>query len=85
MIVEFKSVTLSGHAKAKMRERDIPADDLAEVLLRPQIVEPSRGNLRLIRDDLCAVVDVDEDGAATVITILLRQMDQWTDEDMRAR
>lgn len=85
MVVEFKSVTLTGHAKAKMRDRDVSPEQLALVLTHPQIVEPSRGQIRMVREDLCAVVALDEDGEATVITILLRQLGQWSDEDMLAR
>lgn len=85
MIVEFKSVTLTGHVKAKMRERDVSPEELADVLTHPQIVEPSGDRLRLVREGLCAVVQVDAEGNATVITILLRQLGQWSDEDMRHR
>lgn len=84
-VIEYKSVTLSGHAKQKMRDRDVDADELADVLLRPQIIEPSREMLRLVRDDLCAVVAIDADGNATVVTVLLRQLGAWTDEDIRSR
>lgn len=82
MVVEFTSLRLSAHAKEKMRTRDIGPEELAEVLTKPQIVEPSAGRLRMVRDDLCAVVATDTEGNATVVTILLRQLDQWTDDDM---
>lgn len=85
MVIEFSSLTLSGHAKQKMRDRDIDVDELAACLRSPQIVAPSDGRLRLIRDDLCAVVALDHDGAAVVVALLLRQLGQWTDEDMRNR
>lgn len=85
MVIEYASVSLSGHAKQKMRDRDIAPEELAELLTKPQIVEPSRGNLRLTRDELCAVVALDDDRNATVITILLRQLGAWTDDDIRNR
>lgn len=85
MIVEFKSVTLTGHAKTQMRERDVTPEELAKALTHPQVVEPSGRCLRLVRDDLCAVVHMDDGGNAKVVTVLLRQYGQWTDADMRGR
>lgn len=77
-------IKITKHAFSVMAKRDIDADDIADALRRPEVVEEHEGKLRFTKNGVCVVV-AEENGAATVVTVLLRERDQWTDADCRGR
>lgn len=78
---DLRHLRCSRHALDTMRRRDISPEEVADVLLRPQVVEPHRGRYRYVRDGLTVVLAKD----LTIITVLLRSGSQWTDADARNR
>jgi hypothetical protein len=65
-----------------MARRAVTWAEVVEVCEHPTIVEPPfEGRRRYHRGALCVVLG--EDG--TVVTVLLREVAQWTDADARAR
>lgn len=79
------SLVLTEHARDVMKRRGITFEQVAEVVQRASIIEPHKGKRRFVRGDLCVVVATDPRGFKTVVTILLRSQDQWSDTDARNR
>lgn len=71
------------HLREKMQARLITWADIVEVNSKPDVVygPDERGRRVLQRGSLSIVVDKQ----GNVITALLRQEEQWTDEDARKR
>lgn len=78
------AIRLTHHARTKMRDRNVTFEDIAHAIERPEITEPHKGKRRYTRDNLCVVVS-EEGGIKVVITILLRDTNQWTDADISNR
>lgn len=78
-----KDIFPTEHLREKMQARLITWADIVEVNSKPDVVygPDERGSRVLQRGDLSIVVDKN----GNVITALLRQEDQWTDEDARKR
>lgn len=81
---EFRFVTISAHAEEKMALRDVTVEDFAKALLAPEVVEPSKGQLRYVRGGIVYVVGRRK-GRPVLVTVLLRSGKPWTDEDARKR
>ena len=75
-------LTPSTHALEVMERRGVAWGEVVETCEQASIIEPPHeGRRRFHRGALCVVVA--EDG--TVVTVLLRESRQWTDEDVRRR
>lgn len=75
----------SEHARHKMKLRRIDLDEVFETILTYQKTDKDiRGHKRYFRNDLCVVV-AEGKHHDTVVTVLLNEVDQWTDEDVRNR
>lgn len=68
------------HARDTMARRDVTHDDVEGALMRPDVVETNeyktRTGWRFHKGPLCVVVSRD---GTTVITVLLRSTEQWSD------
>lgn len=73
----------TNHLLEKMRLRNITWAEIIEVLEKPEVTfgPDLRGRKTVQKGDLAVVVS----GSGAVITVLLRDADQWTDEDVRDR
>lgn len=81
----LQGLRLSGHARDAMRRRDVWPEEVARVLVAPDVVTADgAGRRRYVAGDL-AVVVADEDSGPLVVTVLLRSRSRWTDEDCRRR
>ena len=71
------------HLLEKIKARDVKWAEIMDVIEHPEVVYgPDRqGRRNFQRGDLCVVVS----GQKAVITVLIRNLDQWTDEDARNR
>ena len=93
------NIRLSEHAREVMARRSITFDEIAEVVARPKVVtttsdpryggEPKR---KYFGESLCVVVGETHKGHGpdrlifrTIITVLLKEGDVWTDEDVKGR
>lgn len=87
--MENLNIRISDHARDVMRRRAITFDEVAAIVAYPQIVETQPdGRRRYVVDALAVVVAEDRDRGITfrtIITILLRSGEQWTDADAAAR
>ena len=78
---EAARIRLSRHALDAMARRGVEVEDLVEALLQPQSVEPHEGSVRFVRDGIAYVVAP----GPVLVTVLLREGRQWTDQDARRR
>lgn len=71
------------HLLEKMKARDVKWAEVMEVIEKPEVVYgPDRqGRRNYQRGDLCVIVS----GQNAVITVLIRNLEQWSDEDARNR
>jgi hypothetical protein len=90
------NIRLSEHAREVMARRSITFDEIAEIIARPLVVatgndsrypgnDPKR---KYFGDTLCVVVAEETKHGEimrTIITVLLKSGDQWTDEDAKGR
>lgn len=81
---ELRFVTISAHAEETMALRDVTPEDFAKALLAPEVIEPSKGDLRYIRGGIAYVI-TRRKGRPVLRTVLLRSGKQWTNEDARKR
>jgi hypothetical protein len=91
------NISLSEHARDVMRRREVTFDEVAEIIRWPQIREVSTGygnltrrgqHFRYVVENLAVVVAEERRGDQifrTVVTVLLREDGQWSDEDVRTR
>lgn len=90
------NIRLSEHAREVMARRQITFDEIAEIIARPKIVTtgndaryPNDQPVRKYFGDTLCVVVAEHRGHRevfrTVITVLLREGEQWTDEDAKGR
>jgi len=72
----------SAHFLEKKEKRGVSWDTIREIVEKPSVIETAGvGRRRLSKDGVAIVISA---GSPTVlITILLRQQDQWTDEDVK--
>jgi len=75
---------LSNHAREVMKRRQITWDEVVATVERPDIIEPHQGKKRYVKGTLCVVIAPSLHGNV-VVTILLREQKQWSDEDVRNR
>lgn len=95
------NIRLSEHARDVMRRRQITFDEVAEIIARPKVVttgtdrkysdNPTR---KYFGENLCVVVAENHGRREQygkrqtfriVITVLLKDGEEWTDEDARGR
>lgn len=78
-----KEIYPTDHLLQKMRSREITWADIVDVADNPSVIygPDERGRRVLQKDKLSIVLDKHNN----VITALLRQEEQWTDEDARNR
>lgn len=71
------------HVVEKMNARNITWAEILEIVEKPEVTfgPDTRGRKVLQKDDLAVVVGSDN----AIVTVLLRDEDQWTDEDARKR
>jgi hypothetical protein len=84
---DLRELVIHAHAVEAIENRNVSLEDLADVLLRPEITEPSGDRTRFVKGELVAVVaeDYRRPGRYIVLTILWRKFHQWTDAEMRNR
>lgn len=75
----------SDHARQKMALRSISKEDVFQIVRSPEVVARSNGEHKLMRGDLTAVLGPARGGRWCVITVLLRESEQWDDEAARSR
>ena len=83
-MLNFRRLKFTQHAVRAMGERGVEVEEIAEILRRPEIVEPHAGKRRFIGHGL-AIVVAGPDSNPVVVTVLLRRGGQWTNEDARKR
>lgn len=90
------NIRLSDHAREVMARRSITFDEVAEIIARPLVVataddprypgnDPKR---KYFGEALCVVVAEERKGKdtfRTIVTVLLKRGDEWTDEDVKKR
>lgn len=80
-----RHVAFTAKMRARMAERGVSYDEIEDALTRPQITEVSyhngRRGFRYVRGHLVVVMTPD----MTLVTLLLRRVAVWTDDDMRGR
>jgi len=71
------------HLLDKMAARDVTWGEIVKVIERPEVVfgPDYRGRKTVQRGELAVVVD----SQGAVITVLLKQNEQWNDEQARSR
>jgi hypothetical protein len=79
----------SAHFLQKKEARDVDWQCIREALEKPGVVEESVHNgskkLRYVRGDIAVVVGGWNTLHPILVTVLLRESEQWTDEDVRNR
>lgn len=80
---ELAGIRLSRHARDVMRRRRVDPEDVADVLLEPDVTEPHGAARRYVRGPLAVVLATDP--RPVVVTVLLRSGAAWTDADARGR
>lgn len=76
----------SKHAIASMEARDITWPQVVETVTDPSVTYGTRGDQMFQRGDVAVVTTRPmTDGSRLVKTVLLRETEQWTNEDARAR
>jgi arginyl-tRNA synthetase len=74
----------SVHFLAKREARGVDWQTVRLALEKPSVVEQNGdGRARYVRGDIAIVVQGYSTDRPVLITVLLRQQDQWTDEDVR--
>lgn len=71
------------HLIEKMAARKVTWGDVVDVIESPEVTHGPNSQGRYVHQKGQLAVVVTQQGA--VITVLLRQEGQWTDEDMKAR
>lgn len=71
------------HLLEKMKARDVKWAEIMEVIQHPEVVygPDTQGRRNFQKGDLCVVVSRHK----AVITVLIRNLEQWSDEDARNR
>lgn len=64
-----------------MAARGVSWGEVVTAVTHAEVSEPHQGKTRYHRGSLCVVVAPD----GTVVTVLLRSTDQWTNDDARRR
>lgn len=78
-----KPVRFTKHAREVMRERNLTAAEVIEIIHSPEVVEPHKGKYRFVGNGLTVVVaDETSSGVFVVVTVLLRQTKQWNNNDV---
>ena len=83
-MLNLQNLRITRHAVRAMGERGVEIEEVAEILKRPSIVEPHDGKRRFVGNGLALVI-AGPDEAPVLVTVLLRERRQWTDEDARRR
>lgn len=84
MTENYFPLGFSDHAREAMNARRVSREEVLDIVRHPEIVEPSGRQRRFVKDGL--VVVLGPNGRRwEVVTVLLRQPDQWTNEDARKR
>lgn len=79
----FENPFPTPHLIERLRKRNITWAEVVDILDKPDVVygPDPQGRRTMQKNDLCVVVS--DKGA--VITVLLRQDEQWNDEEVRQR
>lgn len=77
----------SVHALEVCRRRGVSRETVTKMIADPEVTQQAKdGRTRYWRGNLCAVVAQDEGSDNLIlVTVLLRQEDEWTDEDVAER
>lgn len=78
-----RNIYPTAHAVEKMNSRNVKWGDILDTIDHPEVTygPDDRGRIVYQRLDLGVVVGKDD----AVITVLLRQEDDWVDDDVRGR
>jgi hypothetical protein len=92
------NVKLTKHAREKMAERDLTFQEVVDVLKLPELVTTTHApgyarpnqkpQRKYFKGEICLVVAEEEfrgEVLLTVITVLWRNQEQWSSEQMRGR
>lgn len=82
--VMSKPVRFTRHALSVMKSRDVTPEEVIEIIRNPDVTEPSEGQRRYVANGLAVAVDV-RYNPYVVITVLMRNREQWTNENVRTR
>jgi len=74
----------SDHARIKMKLRNIDTEEVFDTILAYEKTDREDNKKRYFKGRLCVVV-AEGRRFDTVVTVLLNEFDQWTDEDARNR
>lgn len=77
-------IRLTEHARDVMKRRSVTFQQIVDAISQPEIIEPHKGKSRYVKGNLCVVVASSLHGKV-IITILLRDPENWTDHDARNR
>lgn len=87
--IDLETLRISRHAWDKMGERGVTAQQVADGLRFPDIIEPDadRSRRRYVKGELVFVVgrDWSDPEIAVLVTVLWRKREQWTSDQMRNR
>lgn len=75
------------HAREVLERRNITPDTVWDIMRSPDIIEPNDGRLRFVGYGLAVVLGSKKHQFNNwpIITVLLRDGNQWTDKDARER
>lgn len=74
------------HAVRAMTNRNVSITDVEKALTQPEVVwgPDHRGRYNFGHGDICVVANPGEE-RVVIVTVLWREQQQWTDEEMRRR
>lgn len=85
-MLDLEQLIITTHAACKLRERQVDTALLMRTLRYPNVVEPSRkGHRRFVGERGLVAVIAGPDEEPVLVTVLLRDQQQWTSEQAAAR
>lgn len=83
-MLNLTNLVVTRHAIRVMAERGVEIEEVVEILRFPSVVEPHDGKRRFVGNGLALVIAGDDE-EPVLVTVLLRERRQWTNEDARRR
>jgi hypothetical protein len=83
-VASYFPLEFSDHARQKMALRSVSKEEVFSIVRDPEIIHRSDGKHVLMRGNL-SVALAQRSGRWCVVTVLLREQEQWGDDDARGR
>lgn len=75
----------SDHARQKMALRSVSKEEVFRIVRRPEIIHRTNTGHTLMCGNLSVILAAQAGGRWCVVTVLLREQNDWGDGDARAR